>query len=52
MRLSQEDNIGVKELVAEFVMLDIPGHTVGDVGYYGGKILFCGEALFACGLAR
>jgi hydroxyacylglutathione hydrolase len=33
-------------------VLDVPGHTVGHVAYYGQNRLFCGDTLFACGCGR
>lgn len=32
--------------------LEIPGHTLTHVAYYGANILFCGDTLFACGCGR
>jgi hydroxyacylglutathione hydrolase len=37
---------------ADFVVLDIPGYTAAHIAYYGGKLLFCGDTLFACSRAR
>lgn len=51
-RLSEGDNISIEALGAEFTVLDIPGHTAGHIAYYGGKLLFCGDTLFACGCGR
>jgi hydroxyacylglutathione hydrolase len=36
----------------ELEVLDVPGHTVGHVAYYGQNRLFCGDTLFACGCGR
>lgn len=36
----------------DFEVLDVPGHTVGHVAYYGQNLLFCGDTLFACGCGR
>ncbi|MCP4040766.1 MAG: hydroxyacylglutathione hydrolase, partial [Gammaproteobacteria bacterium] len=33
-------------------VLDLPGHTLGHVGYYGEGALFCGDTLFAAGCGR
>jgi hydroxyacylglutathione hydrolase len=36
----------------EFTVIDIPGHTKGHIAYYGEKMLFCGDTLFAAGCGR
>ena len=36
----------------ELAVLDVPGHTVGHVAYYGQNRLFCGDTLFGCGCGR
>lgn len=36
----------------EFQVLDVPGHTLGHVAYYGANSLFCGDTLFGCGCGR
>jgi hydroxyacylglutathione hydrolase len=51
-RLSERDNIRIEELGVQFDVLDIPGHTTGHIAYYGGKLLSCGDTLFACGRGR
>jgi hydroxyacylglutathione hydrolase len=51
-RLQQGDRVRIDELNVEFDVLDIPGHTAGHIAYYGGKLLFCGDTLFACGCGR
>lgn len=50
--LKENDTIHLDELSLEMVILDIPGHTAGHIAYYGGKLLFCGDTLFACGCGR
>ena len=32
--------------------LCVPGHTLEHVAFYGSGVLFCGDALFACGCGR
>jgi hydroxyacylglutathione hydrolase len=51
-RLQQGDRVKIDELGSELEVLDIPGHTAGHIAYYGGKLLFCGDTLFACGCGR
>lgn len=50
--VSQDDEVLLPELGAEFRVLDLPGHTAGHVGYYGEGALFCGDTLFAAGCGR
>ena len=33
-------------------VIDTPGHTSGHISFFGEDILFCGDALFACGCGR
>ncbi|WP_428772150.1 hydroxyacylglutathione hydrolase [Vibrio sp.] len=33
-------------------VLELPGHTSGHIGYYGGQTLFCGDVLFSAGCGR
>jgi hydroxyacylglutathione hydrolase len=33
-------------------VLEVPGHTLGHVAYYGANCLFCGDTLFAAGCGR
>jgi hydroxyacylglutathione hydrolase len=46
------DTVTLAELGLEFQVLDIPGHTRAHIAYYGAKMLFCGDTLFACGCGR
>ena len=50
--LSEGDQIVLKELGAEFQIIDAPGHTKGHILYYGHDSLFCGDTLFAGGCGR
>ena len=50
--VGEGDRVALAELGVEFRVLDIPGHTAGHVGYYGGGALFCGDTLFAAGCGR
>ena len=51
-RVAGGDRVAIPELGAEFDVLDVPGHTRAHIAYYGSKLLFCGDALFACGCGR
>jgi hydroxyacylglutathione hydrolase len=46
------DTVAIPELGVELEVLDIPGHTRAHIAYYGAKMLFCGDTLFACGCGR
>ncbi len=35
-----------------FLVLDLPGHTLGHIGYVGDGKLFCGDVLFSGGCGR
>lgn len=35
-----------------FLVLELPGHTIGHIGYYGDGKLFCGDVLFSAGCGR
>ncbi|OAI48700.1 hydroxyacylglutathione hydrolase [Gammaproteobacteria bacterium SCGC AG-212-F23] len=37
---------------SEFIVLDIPGHTLGHIAYVGENKLFCGDTLFSAGCGR
>lgn len=50
--VGENDTITLPELGATFQVIDVPGHTLGHVAYYGLNSLFCGDALFACGCGR
>lgn len=51
-RLAEGDGITLPQFNLEFAVLDIPGHTAGHIAYYGAKLLFCGDTLFACGCGK
>jgi len=36
----------------EFLVMEIPGHTAGHLGYYGDGRLFCGDTLFTAGCGK
>ena len=51
-RVAGGDRVAIPELDIEFDVLDIPGHTRAHIAYYGSKMVFCGDTLFACGCGR
>ncbi len=45
-------NIHIQELNLSLNVMDVGGHTLGHVAYYGANSLFCGDALFGGGCGR
>lgn len=49
------DEISFHELPLQLTVLEVPGHTLDHIAYYGSRpfgMLFCGDTLFACGCGR
>lgn len=46
------DTVSIPELDLNYEVLDIPGHTLGHIAFYGHNQLFCGDTLFAAGCGR
>jgi hydroxyacylglutathione hydrolase len=46
------DQIELDFLPLKLTVLEVPGHTLGHVAYYGAKLLFCGDTLFSAGCGR
>ena len=46
------DSIEIMELGIHFDVIDIPGHTLDHVAYFGEGALFCGDTIFGCGCGR
>ena len=46
------DRVELAQIGATFQVIEVPGHTRAHIAYYGEKVLFCGDTLFACGCAR
>ena len=44
--------VALPELQIQFSVLEVPGHTLDHVAYYGTNRLFCGDTLFAGGCGR
>lgn len=51
-RLREGDRIRPPGFERELLVLDLPGHTAGHIGYLGDGALFCGDTLFAAGCGR
>lgn len=50
--LNQSHQITIADLNLNLQVLDIPGHTLGHIAYYGEDALFCGDTLFSGGCGR
>jgi hydroxyacylglutathione hydrolase len=50
--LSQDDKITLAHLDLEFAVIEVPGHTLDHIAYYGDTGLFCGDTLFSGGCGR
>ncbi|MGS2721273.1 hydroxyacylglutathione hydrolase [Paraglaciecola aestuariivivens] len=51
-RLSEPDTISLPDLALEFKVLEVPGHTLDHIAYYGEIGLFCGDTLLSAGCGR
>ncbi len=52
IRLSQSDDLELEQLGVKFSVLEVPGHTLDHIAYYGDIGLFCGDTLFSAGCGR
>ncbi len=50
--LADGAQLSLPELGIEFAVLEVPGHTLGHIGYYRPGTLFCGDTLFGAGCGR
>ena len=50
--LRENDSVNLPTFGLELKVIDVPGHTLGHIAYYGTDILLCGDTLFACGCGR
>ncbi len=50
--LREGDEIALDELGLAFTVLELPGHTLGHIAFYGAGMLFCGDTLFSVGCGR
>ena len=50
--VEQDDEIYFEVLNLTFKVLEIPGHTLDHVAYFGYQSLFCGDTLFSCGCGK
>ena len=50
--VAEGDQVHIACLRCTFRVLEVPGHTLTHIAYYGDGKLFCGDTLFACGCGR
>jgi hydroxyacylglutathione hydrolase len=50
--LKEGDAVDLAEVGARFQAIELPGHTLDHIGYFGEGVLFCGDTLFGCGCGR
>ncbi len=50
--LKEQDLLTLTALEITFKILEIPGHTLGHIAYWGDGKLFCGDTLFTGGCGR
>lgn len=50
--VSENDSIYLNHIQADFMVMEIPGHTLDHIAYYGANYLFCGDTLFSAGCGR
>ncbi|WP_372628229.1 hydroxyacylglutathione hydrolase, partial [Arsukibacterium sp.] len=44
--------VELSPLTCQFQVIDLPGHTLGHIGFYSEPYLFCGDTLFSAGCGR
>jgi len=52
LSVSDQQIIHIADLNISFEVMDVGGHTLGHVAYYGANSLFCGDTLFGGGCGR
>lgn len=50
--LNEGDLVQLTELDLQLSVLEVPGHTLDHIAYYGDVGLFCGDTLFSAGCGR
>jgi len=51
-KVKADDVVKITELDIEFKVLEIPGHTLDHLAFYGEGMVFCGDLLFGAGCGR
>ena len=50
--VSQGDTLQLPVLDLEFQVMEVPGHTLDHIAFFGHNVLFCGDTLFSAGCGR
>ncbi|WJG10649.1 hydroxyacylglutathione hydrolase [Aliiglaciecola sp. LCG003] len=51
-RVKQGDEVELAGLDMTFQVIEVPGHTLDHVAYYGNGLVFCGDTMFSAGCGR
>ncbi len=51
-RVDEGDDVHLNVLDLTLVVVELPGHTLDHIGFYGHGVLFCGDTLFSGGCGR
>jgi len=51
-RVKQGDRVHIESMGLKLSVLEVPGHTLDHIAYYGDERLFCGDTLFSAGCGR
>ncbi|WP_210244155.1 hydroxyacylglutathione hydrolase [Arenimonas fontis] len=52
IRVREGDRVDLPALGLALQVMEVPGHTLSHVAYYGGRYLLCGDTLFSLGCGR
>ncbi len=52
MAVKGYNSVNFENLNINFQVLEVPGHTLDHISYYGANSLFCGDTLFGAGCGR
>jgi len=52
VRVSEREIVNISALDVSFEVINLAGHTLDHIGYYGNDIVFCGDTLFSGGCGR
>ena len=52
IKLAEGDEVNLPEIAQNFLVMWLPGHTLGHIAYVNDDYLFCGDTLFGAGCGR
>lgn len=50
--VGEHDEISLPEIKQKYIVLTLPGHTLGHIAYVNESAVFCGDTLFGAGCGR